>query len=81
MHVQRSVDEVIVVTDEEITAAVRLLVEQCKLVAEPAGAAGVAALLGQKVGSCPGSAGNWFSGRLLVAVTLMASTWPPDLLC
>jgi threonine dehydratase len=49
MHVQRYVDEVVVVTDEEVTAAVRLIVEQCKLVAEPAGAAGVAALLAQKV--------------------------------
>lgn len=54
-HVQRYVDEIVVVTDEEITAALRLILEQCKLLAEPAGAAGVAALLAQKVAVPPGA--------------------------
>lgn len=71
MHVQRYVDEVVVVTDEEITTALRLILEQCKLLAEPAGAAGVAALLAQKVTVPPGaqvvcvlSGGNMDSSRL-----------------
>jgi threonine dehydratase len=54
-HVQRYVDEIVVVTDDEIADAVRLILEQCKLLAEPAGAAGVAALLAQKVAAPPGA--------------------------
>jgi len=43
------------VTDDEIRAAMRLLAERCKLVAEPAGAASVAALLAGKLPIAPGS--------------------------
>ncbi len=39
------VDEVVTVSDEEIVAAMRLLFERCKLVAEPSGASALAALL------------------------------------
>jgi threonine dehydratase len=39
------VDEVVTVTDEEIRAAMRLLFESCKLVAEPSGASALAAVL------------------------------------
>lgn len=48
-HVQRFVDEMVLVSDEEITGAVRMLIQRCKLAAEPAGAAGLAALLAGKV--------------------------------
>lgn len=48
-HVEALVDEVITVTDEELASAVVLLLERAKLVAEPAGAAAVAALLAGKV--------------------------------
>jgi threonine dehydratase len=43
--IQRHVDRVVRVTDDEIRQAMRLVVERTKLVVEPAGAAGVAALL------------------------------------
>ena len=39
------VDAVVTVTDEEIVAAMRFLFERCKVVAEPSGASGLAALL------------------------------------
>lgn len=50
-HVRALVDEVVTVTDEQIANAVVLLLERAKLVAEPAGAAAVAAVLTGKVES------------------------------
>jgi threonine ammonia-lyase medium form len=47
-HVQAFVDEVVLLTDEEIAAGLRLLMERAKLQAEPAGAAAFAALLAGK---------------------------------
>ncbi|HEY7781909.1 MAG TPA: threonine/serine dehydratase [Ktedonobacterales bacterium] len=47
--IQRYVDEVVLVTDDEIRHAMRLLLERAKLLAEPAGAAALAALLAGKV--------------------------------
>lgn len=47
--VQRLVDQMVLVTDDEIGAALALIVERCKLVPEPAAAASVAALLSGKV--------------------------------
>ena len=44
-HIQALVDDVVTVTDEAIARAVLLLVERAKQVVEPAGAAGLAALL------------------------------------
>jgi threonine dehydratase len=44
-HVRELVDEVVTVDDEEIAHAVVLLLERAKLVVEPSGAAGVAAIL------------------------------------
>ncbi|HZT40823.1 MAG TPA: threonine/serine dehydratase [Chthonomonadaceae bacterium] len=44
-HAQAFVDEMITVSDDEIVQAMRLLMERCKVVAEPAGAASVAGLL------------------------------------
>ncbi|MFI5271399.1 MAG: threonine/serine dehydratase, partial [Ktedonobacterales bacterium] len=48
LHVQRLVDDVVLVTDDEIIAALRLLLERAKLQAEPSGAAAYAALLAGK---------------------------------
>lgn len=48
-HVQQFVDEVVRVTDQDIAASVRVLIQRCKLAAEPSGAAGLAALLSGKV--------------------------------
>lgn len=44
-HINKLVDEVVTVTDEEIARALLMLLERGKLVAEPAGCAGVAALM------------------------------------
>jgi threonine dehydratase len=62
-HVQRCVDEVILVLDEEIKSAPRLIVEQCKRLAESAGAAGVAALLARDRGGAIRRAGGVASLR------------------
>jgi threonine dehydratase len=47
--IQRTVDEVVLVEDDDLRAAMKLLLERAKLLAEPAGAAGLAALLAGKV--------------------------------
>lgn len=47
-HVQKFVDEVVSVTDEEIAEGLLLVAERAKMVVEPAGAASVAALLSRK---------------------------------
>jgi threonine dehydratase len=54
-HVQRLVDEMVRVTDEEILDALRLLIERCKLAAEPSGAACLAALISGRVVPTAGS--------------------------
>ncbi len=54
-HVQRFVDEMVRVTDEEILDAFRVLIQRCKLAAEPSGAAGLAALVSGKVAPTAGS--------------------------
>jgi threonine dehydratase len=54
-HVRALVDEMVLVSDAEIAAAIPVLVERCKIVPEPAGAAAVAALLSGKVSLPPGS--------------------------
>ncbi len=48
-YVQRYVDEIVTVSDDEIAAAIVMLLERTKLVVEPAGAAGVAAILAGKI--------------------------------
>ncbi|HET7699890.1 MAG TPA: pyridoxal-phosphate dependent enzyme [Candidatus Limnocylindria bacterium] len=47
--VRRLVEDVVVITDEEIVEGMRFLAERAKLVAEPAGAAAVGALLAGRV--------------------------------
>jgi threonine dehydratase len=54
-HVQRFVDEMVRVTDREIVDAVRLLIQRCKLAAEPSGAASLAALTSGRVTPAAGS--------------------------
>ena len=48
-HVKKYVDEIVLVSDKEIISAIRLLLLQGKLLCEPAGAAGFAALLAKKI--------------------------------
>src|SRR5919202_25697 len=52
---QRYVDDVVLVSDDEIAEALRLTLERTKLQLEPAGAAGVAALLARRCGVRPGA--------------------------
>ncbi|MGV8895399.1 MAG: threonine ammonia-lyase [Rhodoglobus sp.] len=49
--VQAMVDEVVTVTEDDMAQALLVLLERAKLVVEPAGAAGVAAILAGKVAS------------------------------
>lgn len=51
-HVKEFVDEIVCVSDESIAEALVFAAERMKLVLEPAGAAGIAALL-QELGSAP----------------------------
>ncbi len=53
-RVKRYVEEVITLTDDEIKEGMRFLIERCKLVVEPAGAAATAAILLGKVALRPG---------------------------
>jgi threonine dehydratase len=48
-HVRAYVDEVVTVSDEEISRAMLLLLERAKWLVEPAGAAGLAAVLGGRL--------------------------------
>jgi threonine dehydratase len=48
-HVQRYVEDVVTVSDDEISRALLLLVERAKAVVEPAGAVGVSAILEGKI--------------------------------
>ena len=59
---RQRVDEVVTVTDEEIVAAMVFLFDRLKVVTEPSGAVGVAALLGGKVDARGVSVGVVLSG-------------------
>jgi threonine dehydratase len=48
-HIQRYVDDMALVTDDDVKDAIHWLVEKAKLVVEPGGAVGAAALLSGKV--------------------------------
>ncbi|MDQ6830598.1 MAG: pyridoxal-phosphate dependent enzyme [Gemmatimonadota bacterium] len=52
--VTRFVDDVVLVTDAEISAAMSILLSRAKLLAEPAGAAATAALLAKKISAADG---------------------------
>jgi threonine dehydratase len=66
---EETIDDVVDVTDEEISEAIVLLLERAKLVVEGAGAVGVAALLAGKVG-----------GEGPVAIVLSGGNIDPSLL-
>lgn len=53
--IQHYVDDVVLVSDDEIINALRLILERVKVLVEPAGAASVAALLTGKAGARQGS--------------------------
>jgi threonine dehydratase len=48
-HVQQYVDEMVLVSDAEIIEAMGMILERCKVIAEPAAASTLAALLFQKI--------------------------------
>jgi threonine dehydratase len=48
-HIRQLVDDIVLVADEDIVAALRLIMQRCKLAAEPSGAAALAALLSKAV--------------------------------
>ncbi|MHA1945512.1 MAG: threonine/serine dehydratase [Candidatus Hodarchaeales archaeon] len=48
-HVKKFVDNIVIVSDEEILSAMKILLEKVKIVTEPAGAAGFAALLSGRI--------------------------------
>jgi threonine ammonia-lyase medium form len=69
--VKAEVERVVLVTDEQIRQAMRLILERCKLMAEPAGAAPLAGLMSHDLGLARGarvvcvvSGGNVDLGRL-----------------
>jgi threonine dehydratase len=64
-------DDIVAVTDEEISEAIVLLLERAKLVVEGAGAVGVAALLAEKAGGT-GPAIPVLSGGNIDATTLIS---------
>lgn len=55
-HTKALVDDVVLVSDDEIVAAMHLLMERAKLLPEPSGAAAYAALLAGNVGGLPPNA-------------------------
>jgi threonine dehydratase len=64
-HIRQLVDDIMLVDDEDIVAALRLIMQRCKLAAEPSGAAPLAALLSEvlslpraSVVACVVSGGN-----------------------
>lgn len=60
--IQREVEEILVVTDDEIRAAVKFLLARLKILVEPSGAVGAAALLSGKAPAGMGSVGVILSG-------------------
>jgi threonine dehydratase len=59
---RRLVDEIVTVTDDEIVDAMAFLFDRLKLVAEPSGAVGIAALLSGKLNARDRSIGVVLSG-------------------
>ncbi|WP_372509432.1 threo-3-hydroxy-L-aspartate ammonia-lyase [Streptomyces humicola] len=60
--VRRLVDEIVVVSDDEIRSAMTLAFERLKTVVEPSGAVGLAALLADRLAPLPERVGVVFSG-------------------
>jgi threo-3-hydroxy-L-aspartate ammonia-lyase len=68
------VDDVVTVSDAEIVAAMRLLFERLKVVAEPSGASALAALLARRVKPRGGTVGVVISGGNVDAARFAALT-------
>jgi threonine dehydratase len=60
--IQRNVERIVLVSDEEIRAAVKFLLLRMKILVEPSGAASAAALLFRKLPAGVGRAGVVLSG-------------------
>ena len=76
-HVRDLVEDVVRVSDAEITAAVRALAETAKVVVEPAGAAGVAALLCGRIPDVGGGAAGVIVSGGNVDMSLLAEILAP----
>ena len=81
--IQKLVDDVVLVSDDEIRAAMRELLTSAKLVAEPAAAAAVAAVMQGRVGAKKGdrvvavlSGGNVDLSRLAEIAGASGAAWP-----
>jgi threo-3-hydroxy-L-aspartate ammonia-lyase len=75
--VQRHVENILVVTDEEILEAVRFALLRLKLVIEPSGAVPLAALLSGRLPAGAGRVGVIISGGN-IDPPVLASLWPSD---
>jgi len=75
---RRYAEDIVLVTDDEIRAAMRFLLERCKILAEPAGAAATAALMTGKVTAPPGARVVAIISGGNVAPELLASCLVPD---
>ena len=81
-YVAEFVEDVVIVTDAEILAAMRLLITRAKLVAEPSGAAAVAAIMHGRVPVAPGETlvavvtGGNVDDRVLVRALREGASWP-----
>jgi threonine dehydratase len=67
---RRLVDEIVVVSDDELRDAMRFAVDRLKLVLEPSGAAGLAALLTGRISPVPARIGVILSGGNVGAARL-----------
>jgi threonine dehydratase len=74
--VRRLVDDVVLVSDDEIVAAMRVLFERCKTVAEPSGACAPAGLLAGRVEVAGRRVGVVISGGNVAAERFAALTTP-----
>ena len=77
-HVRELVDDVVRVSDAEITATVRALAETAKMVVEPAGAAGVAALLYRRIPEVGGGPAGVIVSGGNVDSSLLAQILDPE---
>lgn len=81
-YVERFVDDVVLVSDDEILGAMRLLMTRAKLVVEPSGAAAVAALMYGRVPVAPGGivvavvTGGNVDATLITRALREGAAWP-----
>jgi threonine dehydratase len=75
---QRLVDEVVVVSDPDIVAAMSFLFERLKVVVEPSGAVGVAALLSARLNAAGARVGVILSGGNIDATRFAQLVGRPD---